>query len=587
MDADEDREIQAQVRALRASLEKAKTTIMQQKQTLEQFTSPPFVHAIVISVSNQPKLGSGKRFTDVNLSEVIADPRIITFGEYRIGDRLLRKNITNVQIAALNEAKHFEVAGFTEDQDAIIQLDGDKVILASVSDIAEFFILLKKKDDGTVKEATAIILVDERFMEVSLPTGAVISSGDCVCLITQTMQIVKVTAAQPNGIICHVRRVIDETFVEVDIDSSVKAVFSGKYSATLEKGDRVVVDNTQTIVLRNLGKEDSRFNFTNETKVTWDDIGGLEEAKREMIEAVELPHTHPDLFKFYGKKPVKGILLAGPAGCGKTLIGKATATALARIYNNDTNSSGFMYVKGPEVLDRFVGVAEAAIRQIFATAREHKLKFGYPAVIFIDEADAIMAKRGSGISSDIERTIVPMFLTEMDGLEESGALVILATNRPDILDPAVTRDNRVDRKILVNRPNAENTAKIITLHLKKVPLYNGSTCEELAEFVSGELFSPRRVLYEITTKRGVCNLNLSHIINGAMAVSCVERATSIALQHSLQGGTEPRGISKEDLVEAVNRIEKENRILDHEDEIRELVGFSDGPVKIIKLRQSN
>ncbi len=435
---------------------------------------------------------------------------------------------------------------------------------------------------------TAVIIANGHVFEVFLPQNVAIGPGDTVAITPSTMQIVDTAVIQGSGTIGYVHRPIDATFSEVEYESSVRMVFNGKLSGQLEKGDRVVLDATGTVITRNLGKDNERFRFDEETNVTWNDIGGLDEAKRQLTEAIELPHSNPDIFKFYDKKPVKGILLWGPPGCGKTLLGKACATALSRIHKNGSRSTGFIYIKGPEILDKFVGVAEGAIQQIFQRARKHKKTHGYPAVVFIDEADAILAKRGSGISSDVERTIVPMFLTEMSGLEDSGALVILSTNRPDILDPAVIRDDRIDRKIKVSRPTPENAADIFMLNLKRVPLNNGYTREELAELGSRELFSSRRVLYKIDTRNnGTIDFTLGNIVNGGMIVSTVDQATSIAIRRDLSGKEGSKGLRKEDLIAAIDSVEGQNRNLNHEDDLADFIyEFRNDVRDIQRLRQA-
>jgi proteasome-associated ATPase len=324
----------------------------------------------------------------------------------------------------------------------------------------------------------------------------------------------------------------------------------------VEKGDRVVLDTSGSVILQNLGKDDERFRFTAETNVSWDDIGGLVEAKQQMIEVIELPHRNPELYEFYGKKPVKGVLLYGSPGCGKTMLGKATAT-------------------------------EATIRQLFERARKHKAEFGYPAVIFIDEADAILGKRGTGISSDIERTIVPMFLTEMDGLEDSGAVVILATNRPDVLDPAVVRDGRIDRKIKITRPDRSGAVDIFELNLNGMPLNNGYSVKELAETGADQLFSKERVLYHVRLKGdNRMDLTLGQICNGGMIAGIVDQATSTAMHRDIETG-EPQGLRKEDIIGAVDAVFCQNLGLNHTDELTDFThDFREDVVGIRRLSQT-
>jgi len=559
-----EQQIQEQVQTLRNALEQAKAKLIEQKEMLDQLTSPPFAYAMVVSVN------------DNRVSRLMKLEEPGTRVRLRRDSKFASQN-TNPGTVQGRHSHGWATVHFDDGKTNQYRI-GLKDVEGGACDLE--FAELK-----TV--GTATIVLEGKFLEVLLPKDREINPGDTVAVVMETMQIVDLAATQLGGDIGYLRRMIDETFSEVDYQSSVRVVFNGKFD-NLEKGDRVVLDSTATVIVRNLGKDDERFSFTAETNITWNEIGGLMEAKKQMIEAVELPHKNPEIFRFYGKKPVKGILLYGPPGCGKTMLGKATATALASIYNGGSKkSAGFIYVKGPEILDRYVGVAEATIRQIFARARKHKESHGYPAVVFIDEADAILAKRGSGISSDIERTIVPMFLTEMDGLEDSGALVILATNRSDILDPAVVRDGRIDRKIKIDRPTEESASEIFRLSLKQVPLNNGYSHEELAKLGSNEVFASRRVLYQIrTNSNGVLNFTLGNVVNGGMIVNVVDQATSIALQRDLSK-KRPEGLCKDDLVAAVSVVERQNRDLNHTDELAEFVhDFREDVVGIQKLRQA-
>jgi|GEM_PF-1980567 len=416
-----------------------------------------------------------------------------------------------------------------------------------------------------------------------------IRPGDIVKLNLQTLQIVEVAKPVHSGEVSIVRRIVDEITSEVDHQGTPRVVLNGTLSGKPEVGDRVLLDASASVIVRNLGKEDERFSFTMETNVSWEDIGGLLEAKQQMIEAVELPFRHPEIYKYYGKKPIKGVLLYGPPGCGKTMLGKATATALAAIHNGHSVSSGFIYIKGPEILDRYVGVAEATIRQIFQRSRKQRELHGYPSVIFIDEADAILGKRGMGISSDIERTIVPMFLAEMDGLEDSGAVVLLATNRPDILDPAVVRDGRVDRQVRISRPDPDSARSIFEIYLKNMPLSNGYSVEQLADLATKELFAEKRALYAIhlngDRKGQVIKFTLGNLSSGAMIAGIVDQASSIALQKDLRENT-TTGVSTENILCAVDQVQNEVIDLNHADDLAEFVrDFREDVVSIQKLRQ--
>lgn len=381
-------------------------------------------------------------------------------------------------------------------------------------------------------------------------------------------QIMEVSDMAFGGAVQTVASVIDDTFVEIRSDGSPVVLFSNGFA--LEAGDRVIVEGN-VIVTRKLDKQQQSYRVREDTGVCWSDIGGLHDAKQEMIAAVELPHKNPAIFERYNATPAKGILLYGPPGCGKTMLGKAAATALAKLHAGASSSDGFLYIKGPEILDRYVGVAEGAVRDIFERARRFHRETGSPAVVFIDEADAILGRRGSGLSSDMERTIVPAFLTEMDGLEQSGALTILATNRPDTLDPAIVRDGRIDRKIKVTRPDIKASHEIFSMNLKGVPLHEDDDLAKVAAFSAVELFNAKRALYRIATEDGEETLTLAHLVNGALVKGVVDQAKSFALHRDLASDTFG-GLRREDITRALSLVEAQNRDLDHRDAILELVG---------------
>ncbi len=206
--------------------------------------------------------------------------------------------------------------------------------------------------------------------------------------------------------------------------------------------------------------------------VRWDDIGGLEEVKQELREAVEWPLKYPDAFERLGIEPPKGILLYGPPGCGKTLLAKAVATE---------SGANFIAVKGPEILSKWVGESERAIREIFAKARQ-----AAPCVIFFDEIDSIVPRRGFRFDSGVTDRIVNQLLTELDGIAKlEGVVVIGATNRPDILDPALLRPGRFDRIIYVPPPDRKARLEILKIHTRKMPLADDVNLEELADMTEG------------------------------------------------------------------------------------------------------
>lgn len=364
-----------------------------------------------------------------------------------------------------------------------------------------------------------------------------LKEGDTVVVNVMFQSIVDKAPTQFYGATAVVKEILENRYCEITEGDHTKTVMVGEVEK-LEKGDVVVLDQTGTIIIKNNKQKTTEYTVESQMDVKWEQIGGLQEVKQQVHEMVELPHSNPEIFKFYNKKPSKGILLWGPPGCGKTLIAKAVATSLAKMYGGNLTESGFIYIKGPEILNPYVGVTEQVIRSIFERARKHKAKTGYPATIFIDEADSILSKRGSGISSDVDKTIVPMFLTEMDGLIDSAAFIILATNRADVLDPAVMREGRIDAKILIPRPKRIAAKEIVAINLKSTPVKGD--INELAEFITTEIYET----------------SLRETVSGAMIAGAVDQTISEAIRRELGTKGKPGGITLEDAGKALSKMRK-------------------------------
>lgn len=210
-----------------------------------------------------------------------------------------------------------------------------------------------------------------------------------------------------------------------------------------------------------------------QTLVTWDQVGGLKSQIHRIRESIELPMKHAELAREIGLSPIKGALLYGPPGCGKTLIAKAIASTVLK--SKDVDKRAFVYGKGGEMLRPLVGLAEMNIVALFRGCREYTRETGQRAVLFIDEAEAIMPRRGSRVSSDVENTIVPTFLAEMDGFESDGPFVLLATNHPNQIDSAVLREGRIDLHIEINRPTEKDVEEIFLIHLDAVKCAQASS----------------------------------------------------------------------------------------------------------------
>lgn len=337
----------------------------------------------------------------------------------------------------------------------------------------------------------------------------------------------------------------------------------------VKPGDEVMLDPSKALALERFSKKKTRYSLEEVPEAPWSNIGGLEGTITQIKQEVEDPFVHREVFERYGRKPVKGILLYGPPGCGKTMIGKSIAHNIAQISKDakGRKSNGhFIKINGPEILDKWVGNSEATIRRIYESARETAQENKSPVVIFIDEADAVLKTRGSGISSDVYDSIVPQFLAEMDGLNgHSNILTVLATNREDILDPAVLRDGRIDRRIKVPRPSQEGAAEIFQIYLAEKPLYESSkkrTIQEVSARLASNIYDDKNIIYAVVhPAQGVLgNFNYRHLVSGAMIKGIVDRASSYAIQREIAKGR--KGISTTDLNRSVN------------DELAEHAGFS-------------
>ncbi len=416
-----------------------------------------------------------------------------------------------------------------------------------------------------------------------------LKSGDTVALSKETMAIIEMSEDyKMEGPLVFVDEIIGDS-CKVDYGGYSRLLHQGDFKSKLKKGDRVIADDSCSVVMRNLGKVENTYNIVKSTGVTWDEIGGLHEAKREITEAIIEPVQEPDLYKFYGRTPCKGILLYGPPRCGKTLLVKATTTAVRDAFGSKAITSGFIYIKGPEILSKYVGVAEERISQLFRRTREHKKKHGFPAVLFIDEAEAILSKRGTGISSDVNNTIVPAFLSEMDGLEETGAVIILATNRSDILDPAVVQEGRIDKKIHVGRPDQQSAIDIFNVHMRNIPLGPESEREQLVEIGASELFCPKKKMYKVVLKDAKKRdkyFTFGNLCSGGMIAEIVQNASSHAMRRNKEEKTKRKhwGITSEDIKNAVRNSFIQNYHINHTDDITRFVeGFRNDVKSVEKV----
>jgi proteasome-associated ATPase len=347
----------------------------------------------------------------------------------------------------------------------------------------------------------------------------------------------------------------------------------------LRAGDSVLMETRSQLLVEKLPRPEVEELVLEEVPdVTYADVGGLDTQIEDITDAVELPYLHRALFKEYKLPAPKGILLYGPPGCGKTLIAKAVANSLAKkvaqVTGNANIRSYFLNIKGPELLNKYVGETERQIRLVFQRARE-KAEEGVPVIIFFDEMDSLFRTRGTGISSDMESTIVPQLLAEIDGVEAlRDVIVIGASNREDLIDPAILRPGRLDVKIKIERPDEEAASQIFSRYLtadlpidaKEVERLGGGdaskSVQAMIEDTVAEMYraDDENKFLEVTYQNGDKEvLYYRDFASGAMIENIVRRAKKLAIKRAIAG--EGTGVRTSDLLESIRREYKENEDL--------------------------
>lgn len=370
---------------------------------------------------------------------------------------------------------------------------------------------------------------------------------------------------------------------------------AGLEQETFKEGDEVILDPTQKVIMKRLPKRQSRTLVEDDyVPVTWDQVGGQEKVIEEVRKVIEYPILHEEILNKMEYRMPKGFLFYGPPGCGKTLIGRAILSdVVSQLKSKDGASQDlegrFIHVKGPEILNMWLGESERKVREIFKRAREYKEKGKLP-FIFIDEAESILGTRQALRVNNISNTLVPMFCAEMDGIQSAREMVvILATNRPDLIDPAILRPGRIDRKIKVGRPNRKDCQAILKVYLKPELPIEGDRLEDLVHPFLDHLFkkTPDQEALVLTLRNGEFQkLYWKDFISGAVLEGIVLRAKERAIERAIAG--EELQIKADDLMHALKSEFTENSILPTDSNMEDWLQLLDfDPKKVVRVRLPN
>jgi proteasome-associated ATPase len=441
-----------------------------------------------------------------------------------------------------------------------------------------FGTVLKVNDDGTLD-----IMTGSRKLRVAAQPNVEVKKlqvGQEV-LLNEAFNIIDIRHFEPAGDVLRVREVLTDGRVVVFAHADEERVLQRSETMAdvkLRPGDYVRIDTKTGLILEKMERPEVEELVLEEVPdITYEDVGGLADQIEQIRDTVELPYMYKDLFREYELDPPKGILLYGPPGCGKTLIAKAVANSLAKKVSERTGSpdvrSYFLNIKGPELLNKWVGETERQIRLIFQRAKE-KSDEGVPVIVFFDEMDSLFRTRGTGISSDVESTIVPQLLSELDGVEAlKNVVVIGASNREDLIDPAILRPGRLDVKIRINRPDTSAAREIFRIYIsEETPLdpdaldeHEGDPTKVISAYIDATVDamyaeSDENRFLEVTYASGDREvLFFKDFASGAMIENIVRRAKKDAIKRQIAGGVP--GVRLADLTAAIKQEFREQEDL--------------------------
>jgi proteasome-associated ATPase len=430
-------------------------------------------------------------------------------------------------------------------------------------------VVVGKNDDGTVD-----VLTSGRKMRVSLHPEIDHDELDrgAEVVLNESFNVVLARSPEATGEVVTIRELMDDGVRALVVgradEERVCELADSVRGMHLRAGDAMRLDTRSNLLLERLPRPEVEDLLLEEVPdIGYADIGGLDTQIEQIADAVELPFLYAELFAEHQLPAPKGILLYGPPGCGKTLIAKAVANSLATKVAEKTGGekgrSYFINIKGPELLNKYVGETERQIRLVFQRARERSEE-GWPVIVFFDEMDSMFRTRGSGISSDMESTIVPQLLAEIDGVEGlRNVIVIGATNREDLIDPAILRPGRLDVKIKIERPDAGAARQIFARYLTdEIPIAAAEDIPAMIDATVAEMYRDDEAnqFLEVTYQNGDKEiLYYKDFSSGAMIENIVRRAKKLAIKRVIAGG--PRGVCTQDLIDSIKQEYKEHEDL--------------------------
>jgi len=424
-------------------------------------------------------------------------------------------------------------------------------------------------------------------------------------LVNEAYAVIKTLGYDRNGPILKLAEAMADGRLRFEQEMGRQALVLQRSSdlagVELKAGDEIRIDPSHRIAIEKLEERKAAKHVLDEAPtVTWEQIGGQRDAITAIRKAIEYPLLHAETFEKFKFSQPKGFLLYGPPGCGKTLIGQAAAGSLAKLVGESkaqrqggssrppVTTGAFLHVKGPEILNMWLGESERMVRDLFAQAKARRKEGALP-FIFIDEAESVLGTRRAMRSFNISNTLVPMFCSEMDGIESlQDVVIILASNRPDLIDPAVLRPGRIDRKIKVRRPNRESATEILKVYLTADLPFDQTLLDErggdaagVSAWLSSQIIDR---LFERADDTRLLSIRLrngqhqvlyrSDLISGAILASIVQRAKEKAIDRTIQAGR-PAGITAQDLLDAAAEEFREGEMLPPDDAAEEWLKLLD------------